>query len=259
MSKCGSKEHVWLSGHKQYQCKHCRNSISLRSRTVMHSSKLPFRCWFIAMHLLTATKHTFSAAELQRQLGHKRYQPIWELLHKLRSVMGKQDDKHTLCGNIEVDEGFFTTEIPDEQKSEKLKAGAGSQRKTKVLVIAESTEEINPKNANKPNKVGHIKMVVIPNTLASTIDKVVSKAITAESCIITDASSSHIHFKDIYTEHKSLVINPKDLGKVLPWVYIAIANTKTLLADIYHGIKPEFLQENLNEYCYNNFFNLKRF
>lgn len=23
-----------------------RNSISLRSRTVMHSSKLPFRCWY---------------------------------------------------------------------------------------------------------------------------------------------------------------------------------------------------------------------
>ena len=68
----------------------------------MHGSKLPFRYWFIAMHLLTATKKSISAAELQRQLGHKRYQPVWELMHKLRSVMGKRDDKYTLKGCIEV-------------------------------------------------------------------------------------------------------------------------------------------------------------
>lgn len=72
----------------------------------MHGSKLPFKYWFIAMHLLTATKHSFSALELQRQLGHKRYQPIWEMIHKLRSIMGMRDGKYTLKGDIEIDEGF---------------------------------------------------------------------------------------------------------------------------------------------------------
>lgn len=249
-SKCGCKEHVWLDGHGQYQCKQCRHRTTLRSGTVMHGSKLPFRYWFIAMHLLTATKHTFSAAELQRQLGHKRYQPIWEMMHKLRSVMGKRDDKYTLSGNIEVDEGFFSTETPDIQKGQKLKAGAGSQKKTKVLIIAESTSEINPRNINKPNKVGHIKMIVLPNLKSTTIDKKVSEAIAPGSCVTTDASGSHVHFKNLFCEHKSQVINPKDIGKVLPWVHIAIANAKTQFADIYHGVKPEFIQEYLNEYCY---------
>lgn len=248
--KCGSKEHIWLSGHKQYQCRHCRNRIGLRSGTVMHASKLPFRYWFIAMHLLTATKRTFSASELQRQLGHKRYQPVWEMLHKLRSVMGKRDGRYMLGGDIEIDEGFFTAEIPDEHKGEKLKAGVGSQRKAKVLVMAESAGVADPKKIGKPKRVGHIKMVVIPDTLASTIDNTASRSITRESRIMSDACSSHAHLKNIFTEHKSQVVNPKDLYKVLPWVYIAIANAKTLLADIYHGIKPEFLQEYLNEYCY---------
>ncbi len=63
-----------------------------------------FLYWFVAMHLLTATKKSISAAELQRQLGHNRYQPVWELLHKLRSMMGKRDDKYTLKGSIERDE-----------------------------------------------------------------------------------------------------------------------------------------------------------
>ena len=46
------------------------------------------------------------------------------------------------------------------------------------------------------------------------------------------------------------VIDPKDIGKVLPWVHIAISNAKTQLADLHHGIKLEFLQEYLNEFCY---------
>lgn len=50
-------------------CKHCRHRTTLRSGTVMHGSKLPFMYWFIAMHLMTATKKSISAAELQRQLG----------------------------------------------------------------------------------------------------------------------------------------------------------------------------------------------
>jgi hypothetical protein len=38
----------------------------LRANTVMHGSKLAFRYWFIAIHLLTSTRKSFSASELQR-------------------------------------------------------------------------------------------------------------------------------------------------------------------------------------------------
>lgn len=73
---CSSNDVVWLESKQQYQCKHCRHRTTLRSGTVMHGSKLPFRYWFIAMHLLTATKKSISTAELQRQLGHNRYQQL---------------------------------------------------------------------------------------------------------------------------------------------------------------------------------------
>lgn len=248
--KCGCTHHYWKADKQMFQCKQCGCRQSLRAHTVMHGSKLPFRYWFVAMYLLTATKHSFSAAEMQRQLGHHRYQPVWEMVHKLRSIMGKRDDKYTLNGNVEVDEGFFTTEIPVEEKEQPLKRGSGSQAKTKVLVIAESAEVDNPKKGRKPKRVGHIKMVAIPDQKASTIDAIVSKAIDCDSKIVSDDTKSHIHFKDMFTEHKSLVVDPKDIGKVLPWVHIAISNAKTLFADLYHGVRREFLQEYLNEFCY---------
>jgi len=70
-SACGKKEHYWKKDKWQYECKSCGKRTTLRSGTVMHGSQLSFRYWFIAIHLLTSTKKSFSALELQRQLGHK--------------------------------------------------------------------------------------------------------------------------------------------------------------------------------------------
>lgn len=57
----------------------------------MENSRMPFQCWLVAMHLLTATKKIFSAKEIQRQIGHNRHESIWAMLHKIRSVMGLRE------------------------------------------------------------------------------------------------------------------------------------------------------------------------
>ena len=94
----------------------------------MENSKLFYPYWFIAMHLLTSTKKSFSAKEMPRQIGHKRYEPIWAMMHKLRAVMGLRDDKYILTTAIELDEGFFETVKPNVSKEEKLKRGRGIER-----------------------------------------------------------------------------------------------------------------------------------
>ena len=143
--KCNCKDHFWLENKQCYECKSCHSRQSLRSGTVMQNSKLPYRYWLITIHLLTSTKKSFSTEELRLQLGHKRYQPIWEMTNKLRDVMGKRDNLYQLTGETELDDGFFSTEIPQEHKNEPLKRGRGSQSKTKVLVMAESEFVENPK------------------------------------------------------------------------------------------------------------------
>jgi hypothetical protein len=125
--KCGSKEHYWLKGKLRYECKHCHYRQSLRSGTVLEYTKLPFSYRYVAMHLLTSTKKSFSAAALQRQPGHKRYQPVWEMLDKLRDVMGKHDNKYRLGGQIELDNAFIITLVGDDEKDKPLKRGSGSQ------------------------------------------------------------------------------------------------------------------------------------
>jgi len=114
--KCGHKEHYWKKDKECYECKQCGKRRSLQANTVMHGSQLPFRYWFIAIHLLTSIKKSFSASEIQRQLGRKYYEPVWAMVHKLRQVMRIRDEKYTLSGIHELDEGFFSTETEDDEK-----------------------------------------------------------------------------------------------------------------------------------------------
>ena len=257
--KCGSTEHYWKSDKESYECKKCRHRQSLRANTIMHGSQLPFRYWFIAIHLLTSTRKSFSAFELQRQLGHKYYEPIWAMSHKLRAAMGNRDEMYQLSDVIELDEGFFSTKMKDSEKGNRLKRGGGSQKKSKVLVMAESkpVEQGATKKKGKPRKVGHIKMTVINDLKSNTIDDFVSQYVSKESTIVSDNSTSYTNLKTLVKEHHPQVIPPKEVGKMLPWVHIAISNAKRMLLDIFHDIKPEYLQYYLNEFCYN--FNRKYF
>jgi hypothetical protein len=261
--KCGHKEHYWKSDKECYECKRCKYRQSLRSNTVMHGSQLPFRYWFVAIHLLTSTKKSFSASELQRQLGHSTYNPIWAMLHKLRQAMGRRDSEYSLKEVIEIDEGFFSTEIDQDEKNKPLKRGRGSQKKSKVLVMAESIPVKGETTKHgKPRKVGHIKMFLIDDLQSSTIDSKVSENINADSVIDSDNSTSYTNFKTLVKEHRPKVIPKKEVGKMLPWVHIAISNAKRMLLDVFHDIKPEYLQSYLNEFCYKfnrRYFGERRF
>ena len=249
-SKCGSREHFWLKNKLSYECKRCHSRQSLRSGTVMEHSKLPFRYRFVAMHLLTGTKKSFSASELQRQLGHKRFQPVWEMLHKLRNVMGKRDGKYRLSGQVELDNAFITTLIPDEKKCEKRKRGAGSQNKTKVLVMTESVTVEKPKPNRPPRRVNHIKMRVVPDLKADTATETVREQIDYQSEIQSDDSTSYKKLNEAVQSHEAQVLKPEELSKLLPWVHICIGNVKRLLLDMHHQLKNEYLQYYPDEFCY---------
>ena len=108
--RCGHDQHYWIKSQWSYECKKCRSRTSLRSGTIMQSSNLPFFVWYKTMFLLSMTKKGFSSKEIQKQLGLKRYEPVWAMVHKLRKAMGKRDDRYTLEGMIEMDEGYFTIE-----------------------------------------------------------------------------------------------------------------------------------------------------
>ncbi len=82
---CESKpKQYWFSGKKFFECSKSRRRTSLKAGTVMESSKLPLHTRFTAFLLMSATKKGFPCLEFQRQLGLKRFETAFNLMHKIR-------------------------------------------------------------------------------------------------------------------------------------------------------------------------------
>ncbi|WP_031532056.1 transposase, partial [Bacteroides sp. Ga6A1] len=77
------------------------------------------------------------------------------------------------------------------------------------------------------------------------------------STAVMDNFASHSTVEKAVSKSERQTVRGSNAPKVLPWVHIAISNAKSLFTDMYHGIKEEFLQEYLNEFCYK--FNRKYF
>ena len=169
--------------------------------------------------------------------------------------MGKRDNKYNLTEFIEIDEGFFETiKQSDENEVIRKKRGRGSQKQAKVLVLIESKpiKEKPEKYKHKPDRqVGYLKMIVMHDLQAESINKEVVENVDKEAIVLSDAYAGYNRLEEIIKEHE--IINTsqiKESHKVLPWVHSAIGNAKKILQGIYHSNHEEYLQNYLNEYCY---------
>jgi hypothetical protein len=259
--KCGNKEHYWLKSKELYECKTCHFRMSLKSGTLLENSKLSYQYWFIAIHLMTATKKTISALEMQRQLGHKYYEPIWSMMHKIRRVMSERDQMYKLDTQVELDEGFYSIGFTLEMnqftgKREELKRGKGSQKKAKVLVMASfekvPLQKLNEKKHKTSRKVKYLKMKVIEDLEATTINSEVENNIDPLTTVHTDMYKSYNKLPEIIQNHNKYNMQYNQADKVLPWVHKAITNSKNLLKAIHHSVWPDYLQNYLDEFCYKH-------
>ncbi len=165
--------------------------------------------------------------------------------------MGARDGLYQLTGMIELDDGFFSTDKKEEDKDQPQKRGRGSQKKSKVLVMAES-EPVEGKTTPKgrARKVGHIKMMVMQDLKSDTVTSLVEQNVSADARVESDHSTSYTGLPEVVDEHHLQVIAPQDINKMLPWVHLAISNAKRILLDIFHHMKPEYPQGYLDEFCY---------
>lgn len=247
--KCGHTDHYWKKDKWSYECKSCRFRTSLRSGTIMQNSNLSFLVWYRAMFLMSTTKKGFSAKEMQRQLGLKRYEPVWAMVHKLRKAMGDRDASYTLEGMIEMDEGYFTVESSEiEQK--KGKRGRGAAGKQNVAVMAESTQLEDPRTGKKSSQVRYFKAKVLETHQSKEINETIEESLDEKSIVLTDKSTSYVDIADYVEMHVTEKSSEASTKETLRWVHIFISNAKRNLLGNYHKIKGKYLQAYLNEFVY---------
>lgn len=240
--RCHATEHYWLQNKWSYQCKSCKARISLRSGTIMESSKLSFMIWYKTIFLLSITKKGFSSKEIQRQLGLKRYEPVWAMVRKLQKTMGQRDNRYTLEGIIEMDESYFTIEA-SENYHKTHKSGRENKTKSNVMIMAESTVLEDIGTSKVDHQYGYFKAKVLTDHKTGTDQ-------TLQSCIEDNQSTSYINIADYVDIYMSKKASKQTTKETLKWVHIAINNDKRNFAATYHKIKTKYLQLYLNEFVY---------
>ena len=120
------------AGRVYYQCRACRHQTTLTSGTIFESTRLPLTTWFLAMHLLTASKTNMSALTLMRHLG-VCYDTAWKLKHKIMQAMTEREETRQLSGFVQIDDAYLGGERNGG------KPGRGSENK-QPFVVAVATD-----------------------------------------------------------------------------------------------------------------------
>jgi transposase-like protein len=201
------------------------------------------------MFLMTTTKKGFSSKEIQKQLGMKRYEPVWAMVHKLRKAMCNRDARYTLEGMIEMDEGYFTIESSEIEKAQGGR-GRGAAGKINVAIMAESTALEEPETGKKSKHCRFFKAKVLETHQANEINETIEESFDDKSIVFTDDSTSYVDIAKYVELHVTEKSTKETTKETLQWVHITISNAKRNFLGNYHKIKGKYLQLYLNEFVY---------
>ena len=114
-----------------YHCGDCRKYFSVKTGTVMQSSKIGLQKWVIAMYLMSTNLKGVSSMKLHRDLGVTQ-KTAWFMAQKIRQGWLDGQDTDKLDGPTEVDETYIGGKSRNMHKHKRVKGTSG---KSKEMVI----------------------------------------------------------------------------------------------------------------------------
>jgi len=231
--QCGHPEAFDLPRRHLMQCKQCGLQTSVTAGTVLHRTRTPLTDWFWAAYLVATHTPGISALQLQRQLGMKRYETAWTMLHKLRRAM-VAPHREALRGTVEVDETYIGGPKPG-------KRGRGASGKSLVVGAVEDRGEA----------AGRIRLQLIPNFTGKTLAAFIEANVEHGATIKTDGLEGYEALAKGHYRHVPRIQGAGEMStKWLPHIHRVFSNLKTWLAGTHHGVDPKHLQAYLGEFVF---------
>lgn len=224
---CGSRPRSRFrrEGRVYYQCRACRHQTTLTSGTIFAASKLPLTTWFLAMHLLTATKTNLSALEMMRHLGVS-YRTAWAMKHKIMQVMVERENGRKLNGFVQLDDAYLGGERNGGKR------GRGSENKQAFVIAVETGADLE-----RP-RLAVIEPVRTFDNAALT--DWVARRLAPEAEAYTDGLGCFRRIEDAGHAHTVLVSEGGRAATEVRgarWVNTVLGNVKRSLDGTYHAIR----------------------
>lgn len=110
-----------------FRCNCCNKLFSVKTNSVMHSSKIGYQKWAIAIYLVGTSLKGVSSMKLHRDLGITQ-KSAWHMLNRIRKAY--EEVSVMFGGESEVDKSYFGGKEKNKHAKDKLNAGRGTVDKT---------------------------------------------------------------------------------------------------------------------------------
>ena len=171
---CGSDNVQSDIQHKSmtHRCRDCEKKprFSVKTGTVMQSSKLGYQTWAVAAYLVTTSLKSVSSMKLHRDLNITQ-KSAWHLAHRLRKTY--ELGLPMFSGPVEADETFVGGVEKNKHANQKLNAGRGG---VDEVIVAGA----------KDRKTNTIVARIMSDTKAATLQGFVETISRPDAQIDTD-------------------------------------------------------------------------
>jgi len=245
--RCQASAHCLTrhEGRTLYQCRDCRLQTSLTAGTMMDSTKLPLRTWFLAIYLISQAKTGLSALALMREIG-VNYRSAWLMHQKIMRAMADSDGAVPLRGEVLVDDAYLGGEMPGV-------GGRGSPNKTPFIAAVSVSEKGHPLR---------VKMSPVPAFSTKAVKDWALANLVPGTSVLSDGLSCFAGVIDAGCAHSYIVVGQRKPREVpaLQWVNTVLGNLKTAINGAHKAFKfGKYASQYLGAFAYrfNHRFDLR--
>ena len=232
---CGSTSVQTGAKHRTmpFRCRDCRKRFSVRTGTVMQSSKLGYQTWAVAIYLLTTSLKGVSSMKLHRDLNITQ-KSAWHLAHRLRETWQDRDGR-PFAGPVEVDETFVGGKAKNMHRAQRERlTGRGGSDKTAVAGVRDRATK-------------RIRAAVVERVDGPTLKGFVAKHSAEGATIYTDEAAAYTglanrqavaHGVGEYVDGQAHVNGMESFWSMLKRGYVGT----------YHRMSPEHLGRYVGEF-----------